>query len=63
MPNEFKPCLCGGKGIHIKLFPKNRYDCFIKCDSCDYETKVYVSKQNAVKAWDKRNTPKQEVEE
>lgn len=55
---ELNPCLCGGNPQHIKLFPKIRYDCFFKCDKCGYETKVYVSKQNAVKAWNKRNTPK-----
>ncbi|MGN1479681.1 MAG: Lar family restriction alleviation protein [Acutalibacteraceae bacterium] len=51
---EIKPCLCGGTGELIKLFPKNRYDCFVRCDRCGYETKAYTSKQNAVKAWNRR---------
>lgn len=53
MPTKILKCLCGGNGQHIKLFIKNRYDCFIKCDKCGWETKAYTSKQNAVKAWNK----------
>ena len=52
---ELKPCLCGGKGEKIKIFPKNRYDCFYRCDKCGYETNTYVSSQGAKNAWNKRN--------
>lgn len=52
---ELEPCkYCGGKGEHIKLYDSKRYDCFIKCTSCEYETQTYTSKQNAVKAWNRR---------
>ena len=50
---ELKPCKCGGEPEHIKLFPAKRYDCFIRCAKCGYETKAYTSKQNAVKAWNR----------
>lgn len=46
-------CECGAEPEVIKLYPSKRYDCFIRCPKCGKETKVYTSKQNAVKAWDK----------
>ena len=51
--NKIKPCQCGGNGKIIKMFPSKRYDCFIKCDKCGIETKVYTSRQNAIKMWSK----------
>ena len=52
---ELKPCSCGGEAIWIKLYTKNRYDCFIKCLNCGKETRVYTSRQNAAKVWNKLN--------
>ena len=52
--NELKPCKCGGKAEKVKLYSKNRYDCFFRCDNCGYETKVYVSTQGAKNAWNRR---------
>lgn len=49
-----KPCKCGGEAEIVKLFPKNRYDCFVKCKKCGKETKAYTSRQNAVKAWNEK---------
>ncbi len=60
MPTELNPCLCGGTGVWIKLFPKNRYDGFFHCEQCGYETMTYRSKQAAVKAWNKRNILKED---
>lgn len=51
---ELKPCLCGGEPVVVKLYPAKRYDCFVKCLACGCETQVYTSKQNAVKAWNRR---------
>ena len=51
---ELKPCKCGGEAEHIKIFPTKRYDCFLRCKKCGYETKVYVSKQGAKRAWNRR---------
>lgn len=47
------PCKCGGIPEIVKIFPKNRQDCFIRCTNCGLETKVYVCRQNAKKAWEK----------
>jgi Lar family restriction alleviation protein len=52
---ELKPCrLCGGEAEIVKLFPTKRYDCFVHCTQCGAEGKAYSSKQNAVKAWNRR---------
>ena len=51
---ELKPCKCGGKAVRVKIYERNRYDCFFRCDKCGYETKVYVSAQGAKKAWNRR---------
>ena len=51
--DELLPCPCGGKATLIKLFDSKRYDCFVRCDKCGAETKLYTSKQNAVKAWNR----------
>lgn len=53
---EPKKHSCGGDPEVVKLFPSKRYDCFIRCKKCGYETLAYVSKQGAVKAWNRRNT-------
>lgn len=50
---ELKDCLCGGKPEVVKLFKSKRYDCFIKCTKCGHEGRLYVSKQGAVKAWNR----------
>lgn len=44
---------CGGQAEFVKLFPRLRYDGFVKCTNCGCETKLYTSKQNAVKAWNR----------
>lgn len=50
-----KPCpKCGGEAKFIKLFDKNWYNGFIRCTECLLEGRVYTSKQNAVKAWNRR---------
>lgn len=48
---EIRVCECGGVPEVVKMFPKNRQDCLIRCPSCGRETKCYTSRQNAVKAW------------
>ena len=51
---EPKLCPCGGKPEVIKLYESKRYDCFIRCPECGYEGRLYVSKQGAVRAWNRR---------
>ena len=51
---KLKPCPCGGKAEHIKLWESKRYDCFFRCNKCGFETKAYTSKQSAEKAWNRR---------
>lgn len=51
---ELKPCVCGGNAVKIKIFSHKRYDCFYKCDKCEWQTKVYVSPQGAKNAWNRR---------
>ena len=56
MANELKPCpFCGGKVEIIKcgLFG-NDVGYYPKCKKCGCELKVYTSKQNAKKAWNRR---------
>lgn len=48
-------CKCGGSPEWVKLFERNRYDGFIRCQKCSSETKCYTSKQNAIKAWNRMN--------
>lgn len=50
---EINKCKCGGSPMFEKLFPRNRYDGFMRCPKCGAETEAYTSKQNAVKAWNK----------
>lgn len=50
---EISKCSCGGEPEVIKLFPAKRYDCMIRCPVCGREGKCYVSKQGAVKAWNR----------
>ena len=50
---EIKRCECGGTPVFEKLFPRSVYCGFVRCPECEKETKVYTSKQNAVKAWNK----------
>lgn len=47
---EIKPCKCGSTPTFVKLFPNGRYSGFFRC-SCGKETRVYASKQSAVRAW------------
>lgn len=52
---EIKRCArCGGEAEFIRLFPSKRYDGFVKCTRCGNEGRCYSSKQNAVKAWNRR---------
>ena len=52
---ELKPCpKCGGEAEFIKLWESKIYNGFIKCTKCGYEERLYSSKQNAVKAWNRR---------
>lgn len=54
-PNLRECPLCGGEAEFVKLFESKRYDGFVRCTQCDNEGRVYSSKQNAVKAWNRRN--------
>lgn len=52
---ELEPCpKCGGKAEFVKLFESNWYNGFVKCTECQFEDRVYTSKQNAVKAWNRK---------
>jgi hypothetical protein len=51
---EILPCKCGGKPEFIKTFESKRYDGFVRCPKCGTEGRCYTSKQNAVKAWNRR---------
>ena len=52
--NKIKNCYCGSNNVEfVKLYKKNRYDGFIRCNHCNYEGRLYTSKQNAIKAWNK----------
>ena len=55
-------CECGSTPKIIKLFSSKRYDCFVQC-KCGKETKVYVSRQGAVNAWNNGKTYKYNYEE
>ena len=58
MPNELKPCpFCKGRAEIIKcgLFG-NDAGYYPKCKKCGCELKVYVTKQGAEKAWNRRAT-------
>ena len=48
-------CSCGAEPELVKLFEAKRYDCFVRCPQCGKEGKVYTSKQNAIKAWNRDN--------
>lgn len=48
---NLNPCECGGEAEHVKIWETKRQHCFIRCKKCGRETKVYTTKQNAVKAW------------
>lgn len=52
---QINPCRCGATAEFVKLYETKRYDGFVKCPKCGRETRVYTSKQNAVKAWNKQN--------
>lgn len=58
MANELKPCpFCKGRAEIIKcgLFGNDR-GYYPKCKKCGCELKVYVTKQGAEKAWNRRAT-------
>lgn len=44
-------CKCGAAPEYIKIYSKNRPDCFIRCQKCGLETKIYKNRQNARYAW------------
>lgn len=47
-------CKCGSSNVEfVKIFEKNMYDGFVRCNDCGCEGRIYTSKQNAVKAWNK----------
>lgn len=46
-------CTCGGKPEHIKLHDRKHYECFLRCDTCGFETQVYASKQSAIIGWNR----------
>lgn len=52
-PAVLEKCKCGCDPEYVKIFERLRPDCFIRCPRCGLETKVYVSRQNARKAWKK----------
>jgi Lar family restriction alleviation protein len=56
MPNELKPCpFCGGEAETIKSFLYGKVTGYaVYCKKCDCELKMYTSKQNATKAWNRR---------
>lgn len=48
-------CNCGSDNVEfVKLYEKNRYDGFIRCNDCGCEGRCYTSKQSAVRAWNKK---------
>ena len=56
MSKELKPCpFCNGKAEIIKCYTFGKITgYFATCRKCDCELKIYTSKQNAEKAWNKR---------
>lgn len=54
---EINNCKCGSSNVEfVKIFEKNMYDGFVRCNDCGCEGRIYTSKQNAVKAWNKGKT-------
>lgn len=45
---NINPCKCGGKAEFAKT---GKHTGFVSCTVCGESTKVYASKQNAIKAW------------
>lgn len=41
-------CKCGGEAEYVKI---GKHCGFVRCKKCETATKVYTSKQNAIKAW------------
>lgn len=56
MPNELKPCpFCGGEAETTEVFLYGKTAGYvICCNKCSCELKMYSSKQNAEKAWNRR---------
>ena len=54
--NELKPCpFCGGEGEMIENFLFGKaVGYMVGCKNCWCELRIYTSKQNAVKAWNRR---------
>ncbi len=52
---KINSCKCGSDNVEfVKLYEKNRYDGFMRCNDCGCEGRCYTSKQSAVKAWNKK---------
>ncbi len=54
--DELKPCpFCGGEAETIKSFLYGKVAGYtVSCKKCGCELKMYTSKQNAEKAWNRR---------
>lgn len=47
---ELNLCECGGEAVFAKI---GKHCGFVRCTKCDTTSKIYTSKQNAIKAWNK----------
>ena len=56
MDSMLKPCpFCNGEAEHIKTHLYGKISGhFIACKKCECQSKIYSSKQNAFKFWNKR---------
>lgn len=56
MTDKLKPCpFCGGEAEHIKTHLYGKVSGhFIACKKCECQIKIFSSKQNAEKAWNRR---------
>lgn len=50
---EILPCKCGAQAEFVKLYETKWYDGWVQCPKCGRESRMYTSKQNAVKAWNR----------
>ena len=53
---NINPCGCGSAAEFVKI---GKHCGFVRCTKCDTTTKIYTSKQNAIKAWNGEWSSKQ----
>ncbi len=53
---ELKPCKCSGSYVEIEgPFLEDKGGWCVVCEDCGYQTPIYLYKQAAIDAWNKRS--------